>query len=83
MNAYDLSLNMACQVKQIETHYSHVVSKNRRAEIIKTNSKKKRAIDMGQDANMPDDVFIAEVLRKFKAGELTDEMFVALAKSVK
>jgi hypothetical protein len=26
VSVYDLSLNMGCKVKQIETHYSHVVS---------------------------------------------------------
>jgi integrase len=81
VSIYDLSMNMGCKVKQIETHYSHVVSKNRRQQITQTGRGKNRAVDTGQGANMPNDVFMAEILRKFKAGELTDEMFVALAKS--
>jgi integrase len=83
VSIYDLSMNMGCKVKQIETHYSHVVSKNRRQQITKTNRGKNRAVDAGQGADMPNEVFTAEILRKFKAGELTDEMFLALAKSGK
>ena len=83
VSIYDLSLNMGCKVKQIETHYSHVVSKNRRQQITQTGRRKKHAVDTGQGADMPNVVFMAEILRKLKAGELTDEMFVALAKSGK
>jgi hypothetical protein len=69
------------KVKQIETHYSHVVSKQRRQQITKTNTKKNRAIDAGQGAAMQDDVFMAEAMRRYKAGELSDEAFLAITKS--
>ncbi len=64
VSVYDLSLNMGCKVKQIETHYSHVVSKQRRQQITRTNRKKKVAVDAGQGAVMQDDAFMAEALRR-------------------
>jgi integrase len=81
VNVYDLSINMGCKVKQIETHYSHVVSKQRRKQITKTNTKKNRAVDAGQGAAMQNDVFMAEAMRRYKAGELSGEAFLAIAKS--
>ena len=83
VSVYDLSINMGCKVKQIETHYSHVVSKQRRQQITRTNKKQKRAIDVGQGAVMQGDAFIAEALRRLNAGELSDEAFLAIAKSNK
>jgi hypothetical protein len=62
---------MGCKVKQIETHYSHVVSKQRRQQITKTNTKKNRAVDTGQGAAMQNDSFMAEAMRRYKAGELS------------
>jgi len=83
VNVYDLSLNMGCQVKQIETHYSHVVSKNRRQQITKTNRKKTGAVVAEQVVEMDDAEFMAEATRRLKAGKLSDEEFLALAKSGK
>lgn len=80
VSVYDLSLNMGCKVKQIETHYSHVVSKQRRQQITRTVRKKVTA-DMGQGAIMQNDAFMAEALRRYKTGELSDEAFLAIAKS--
>ena len=81
VNVYDLSINMGCKVKQIETHYSHVVSKQRRQQITKTNTKKNRAVNAGQGAVMQNDVFMAEAMRRYKAGELSGEAFLAITKS--
>lgn len=83
VSVYDLSLNMGCKVKQIETHYSHVVSKNRRQQITRTNKKKKRAVNVGPSSMMQEDAFIAEALRRYKAGEMSDDTFLAIAKSKK
>ena len=83
VSIYDLSLNMGCKVKQIETHYSYVASKNRRQQITKTKRGKNHAVDAGQDAAMQDDVFMAEAIRRLNAGKLSDEEFLALAKSGK
>jgi hypothetical protein len=69
------------KVKQIETYYSHVVLKQRRQRITKTNTKKNRAIDAGQGAAMQNDVFMAEARRRYQAGELTDDAFLEIAKS--
>ncbi|SEN97400.1 Phage integrase family protein [Pseudorhodobacter antarcticus] len=79
VSVYDLSINMGCKVKQIETHYSHVVSKQRRQQITRTN-RKKVAVDTGQGAMMQNDAFMAEALRRYKMGELSDEAFLAIAK---
>ena len=81
MNVYDLSINMGCKVKQIEAHYSHVGSKQRRQQLTKTNTKKNRAIYAGQGTAMQDDAFMAEAMRRYKAGELSDEAFLATIKS--
>lgn len=78
VNIYDLALNMGCKVKQIETHYSHVVSKQRRAEITKTKWKKKKAAN--DDTATKDDAFLAEAARLFKAGVLSEEAFLEIAK---
>ena len=58
---------MGCKVKQIESHYSHVVSKQRRQQITRTN-RKKRADSTVDGAVMQDDVFMAEAMRRYKAG---------------
>ena len=81
VSVYDLSLNMGCKVKQIETHYSHVVSKQRRQQITKTNRKKKSSAENG--AVVSDDAFVTEALRRYKAGELSDEAFLEIAKTSK
>jgi hypothetical protein len=58
-----------------------IVSKQRRQQITKTNTKKIRAIKGGQGAAMQNDVFMAEALRRYRAGELSDEAFLAITKS--
>ena len=78
VRVYDLSINMGCKVKQIETHYSHVVSKQRRQQITRTVRKKKSSADNG--AAMQDDAFFAEIHRRYKAGEISDMAFLAIAK---
>ena len=77
VSIYDLSLNMGCKVKQIENHYSHVVTEKRRKKITQYNwqTEKKQA------ENLSGDAFLAEALRRYKAGELSDEAFLAIANS--
>lgn len=79
VSIYDLAINMGCQVKQIETHYSHVVSKQRRKQITRTNIKKKAAstdFDMSSLGSQ-----MSEVINQFKAGQITEEAFVAIVNS--
>jgi hypothetical protein len=53
----------------------------RRQQITKTKTKKNRAVNAGQGATMQNDVFMAEAMRRYKAGELTDEAFLEITKS--
>lgn len=76
VSVYDLALNMGCKVKQIEQHYSHVVAKQRRQQITRTNRKKKR--DVVDAAEHGIDAFTAEALKRYKAGELSEDVFLAL-----
>lgn len=80
VSVYDLALNMGCKVKQIESHYSHVVSKQRRQQITRTIRKKHKDAAAAGNAQ-ESDAFVAEALRRFKAGELSDEAFLAIARS--
>jgi len=79
VNIYDLALNMGCKVKQIESHYSHVVSKQRRQQITRTKRNKKASSAAG-GAAMQDDVFFAVAIRRYNAGELSDDAFLEIAK---
>ena len=78
VSVYDLALNMGCKVKQIETHYSHVVSKQRRQQITRTVRKKSSESSLETKQG---DEFVAEALRRYKAGELSDDVFLAIVKS--
>ena len=78
VSVYDLSINMGCKVKQIETHYSHVVSKQRRQQITRTVRKKKSSAENG--AAMQDEAFFAEIRSRYKAGKISDEVFLELVK---
>jgi len=76
VSVYDLALNMGCKVKQIEQHYSHVVAKQRRQQITRTNKKKKQEATAVAEQGI--DAFTAEALKRYKAGELSEEVFLAL-----
>jgi len=79
VSVYDLAINMGCKVKQIETHYSHVVSKQRRQQITQTKRKKKQDVDAVAAQGV--DAFTVEALRRYRAGELSEDVFLALLKS--
>jgi hypothetical protein len=55
-------MNMGCKVAQIENHYSHLVSKNRRHEITKTKRTTKAVVHSAGDA---EDIFVVEALKRF------------------
>ena len=77
VSIYDLSLNMGCKVKQIENHYSHVVTEKRRKKITQYNWQTEKK----QDSDMSGDTFLAEALRLNKAGKLSDEMLLGIVKA--
>ncbi len=77
VSVYDLALNMGCKVKQIETHYSHVVSKQRRQQITRTIRKKRKDTEV-TGAAMENDAFLKEALRRYRVGELSDDAFLQI-----
>jgi integrase len=73
---HDLALNMGCTVQQIERHYSHVLTTQRRAEITKIKPKARAkvetpVVEAGSD-------FAMEALRRYKAGELSEAAFMEI-----
>ena len=78
MSVYDLAMNMGCKVAQIENHYSHLVSKNRRHEITKTKRTTKAVVQAADDA---EDSFVVEALKRFKRGELSETALLEIMKT--
>lgn len=72
VSVYDLALNMGYKVKQIESHYSHVVAKQRRQQITRTNRKKQNGVTAAEQGMDP---FTVEAFRRYKAGELSEDVF--------
>jgi hypothetical protein len=67
---------MGCTVQQIERHYSHVLTTQRRAEITKIKPKarpKSKATFVGAGSD-----FAAEALRRYRAGELSEAAFMEI-----
>jgi hypothetical protein len=79
--AHWIQASKRTRLKYHQWNNLHVVLKQRRRQITKTNRKKNLAVDAGQGAVMQNDPFMAEVMRRYKAGELSDEAFMAIAKS--
>lgn len=77
---YDLAMNMGCKVAQIENHYSHRVSKNRRHEITKTKRTTKAVVHSADDA---EDIFVVEALKRFKRGDLSETALLEIMKNSK
>lgn len=75
MSIYDLALNMGCSVQQIETHYSHVYSKQRRKQITQTIRKK----IVAEPADNTDQ-FLDEAAKWYRDGSLSKEAFLEIAK---
>ena len=75
VSVYDLAMNMGCKVAQIENHYSHLVSKQRRHEITKTKRKTKIVVQAA------DDSFVVEALKRFKRGELSETALLEIMKA--
>ena len=76
---YDVAMNMGTQVVQIEKHYSHVLTKHRRAEITQMKQKKRKVTDTQDVAETQiDDGFVSEALERFKAGKLSKEALVEI-----
>lgn len=80
VNIYDLALNMGCKVKQIETHYSHVLPQQRRKQITQTPRRQQGAqLQNSSD----DDAFFLQALRRYQNGELGEKAFLEIAESHK
>lgn len=77
VSVYDLSLNLGCKVKQIENHYAHVVTEKRRQKITQYNWQKTAK----QGGDLSGEAFVAEAVRRNKAGELSDEMLLEIVKA--
>lgn len=74
VSVFDLAKNMGTQVQQIEKHYSHLMSRDRRAEITKMGKTK------AQDTQQNSDGVIREALAMHKAGILSEEALMAILK---
>ena len=70
----DLALNMGTQVTQIEKHYSHLLSRDRRAEIVKSGKAKEKATT--QNSNDA----VVEALALFKDGKLSEAALMEIVK---
>lgn len=69
---YDLALNMGCGVKQIEQHYSHVMSKQRRHEITKFKPILQKSVAPSSNP------VLAAALEQFQLGKLDAEKMKAI-----
>jgi type II secretory pathway predicted ATPase ExeA len=65
------------RVAQIEIHYSHVLTQQRRHEITKT---KRKAVAVVQDAADAEDSFALEALKRFRRGELSEAALLEIMK---
>ncbi len=77
MSIYDLAMNMGCKVAQIENHYSHVLTQQRRHEITKIKRKVATVVDDDVDA---EDGFALEALKRFRRGELSEAALLEILK---
>ena len=77
VSVYDLAMNMGCKVAQIENHYSHVLTQQRRHEITKTKRKTAVVIEDVVDA---EDGFALEALKRFRRGELSEAALLEIMK---
>jgi integrase len=78
VSVYDLAINMGCKVAQIENHYSHVLTQQRRHEITKTRRSTKTAMKATDDA---EDSFVVEALKRFKRGELSETALLEIMRT--
>jgi integrase len=77
VSVYDLAMNMGCKVAQIENHYSHVLTQQRRHEITKTKRKTAAVVEDVVDA---EDGFALEALKRFRRGELSEAALLEIMK---
>ena len=77
MSVYDLAMNMGCKVAQIENHYSHVLTQQRRHEITKT---KRKTAAVVEDVVDVEDGFALEALKRFRRGELSEAALLEIMK---
>lgn len=78
----DLALNMGCEIKQIEKHYSHADSHLRRSEIVKTKAKSgAKADDTTATAGLSP--LVLEAMKSFDAGEIDEAMMINIMKAAK
>jgi len=77
VSVYDLAMNMGCKVAQIENHYSHVLTQQRRHKITKT---KRKAVAVVEDVLDAEDGFMLEALKRFRRGELSEAALLEIMK---
>ena len=77
VSIYDLAMNMGCKVAQIENHYSHVLTQQRRHEITKIKRKTAAVVEEVVDA---EDGFALEALKRFRRGELSEAALLEIMK---
>ena len=70
VSIYDLSLNMGTQVRQIELHYSHLMSQNRKVQITKNSPKPKQQVAAAESNDL-----VSKALQWLKDGKITEEDF--------
>jgi hypothetical protein len=70
VSIYDLSLNMGTQVRQIELHYSHLMSQNRKVQITKNSPKPKQQVAAAESSDL-----VSKALQWLKDGKITEEDF--------
>lgn len=75
----DLALNMGCKRDQLEKHYDHSTSNERREGIVKIKAKAKKPAKVEPSV----DPFVAEAFRRYQEGQLDDAAFMAIMKSTK
>lgn len=73
VSVYDLAKNMGTQIQNIEKHYSHLISRDRRAETVKTDKAKEKATKQNSDV-------VSEALALFKDGKLSEEALLEIVK---
>jgi integrase len=73
VSVYDLSLNMGCKVQQIESHYSHVASRQRRHEITKVKGVNPKAKTESKPVTSSE-----RLLSLFESGKISEEGLLKL-----
>jgi len=66
---------MGTKIENIEKHYSHLISRDRRAETVKTDKAKEKATKQNSD-----DAVAMKALALFKDGKLSEAALLEIVK---